>query len=362
MGVRKRPMEKEQLLEPVPVFCHDKDKHERSDLRGILMGLVAAILMMLQNRGASYKQQYGPYQIALYSMFVVVMAFFTRTSGRRQNVHDTPQHAKQSGRKLAHHRSAVDGRRADVAATAGEEEKKEEPPTTGNQWRQGSGRSRSTRMRLDLDCCCRLRRKTPKTSKFLSLTDRTGEMVSMIRRQMGWTDSEEQIKATPSPINRSVAIEAVDEFPDCDHNVTKSKYNPSSIKYRIAMFAVYHVPKVRFIRCEPLMFNQKAILLLKLINPTINDMTITIMELPTDEEERRMIEELKLSAEATVSSSSSSLMLVGRGAALLEDPRMMQQSVNGTFSLHFFSQNRNRTVSGILSNEASIAIAAITTE
>ncbi|KAL1376731.1 hypothetical protein pipiens_004314 [Culex pipiens pipiens] len=47
--------------------------------------------------------------------------------------------------------------------------------------------------------------------------------------------------------------------------------------------------------------NQEAILLLKLINPTINDMTITILELPTDEEERLMIEELKLSAEATIS-------------------------------------------------------------
>ncbi|KAL1378926.1 hypothetical protein pipiens_015266 [Culex pipiens pipiens] len=245
-------------------------------------------------------------------MFVAVMAFFTRTSGHRRNVHDTAQHAKQSGRKRAHHRSAVDGRRADVAATAGEEEKKEEPPTAGNQCRHGSGRSRSTRMRLGLDCCCKLRRKTPKTSKFLSLTDRTG--VSMIRRQMGWTDSEEQIKATPSSINRSVAFEARSlRCRQCDHNVTKSEYNPRSIKYRIAMFAAYHVPKVHFIRCEPLMFNQKAILLLKLINPT---MTITIMELPTDEEERRMIEELKLPAEATVSSSSSSLMLVGRGVDL----------------------------------------------
>ncbi|EDS34770.1 acetyl-coenzyme A transporter 1 [Culex quinquefasciatus] len=81
----------------------------------------------------------------------------------------------------------------------------------------------------------------------------------------------------------------------------------------------------------------EAILLLKLINPTINDMTIMILQLPTDEEERLMIEELKLSSEATISSSSSSLMLSVAGlisgtsslaskqAALLEDPRMVQQ-------------------------------------
>ncbi|EDS45902.1 dynactin P62 subunit [Culex quinquefasciatus] len=330
MGVLKRTMEKEQLLEPVPVFCHDEDKHERSDLRvdwgniAILffLYLLQGILMGL-NRGASYKQQvrvecwagdasYLDEVVEMScrhnAMFVAVMAFFTRTSGRRRNVHDSAQHAKQSGRKLAHHRSAVDGRRADVVATAGEEEKKEEPPTAGNQWRQGSGRSRSTRMRLGLNCCSRLRRKTPKTSKFLSLTDRTGVTVSKIRRQMDWTDI--LLAHNLLLIKRSLRCR------QCDHNVTKSEYNPSSIKYRIAMFAAYHAPEVRFIRCEPLMFNQKAILLLKLINPTINDMTITIMELPTDEEERRMIEELKLSAEATVSSSSSSLMLVGRGVDL----------------------------------------------
>ncbi|XP_038120124.1 dynactin subunit 4-like [Culex quinquefasciatus] len=50
----------------------------------------------------------------------------------------------------------------------------------------------------------RWRRKTQNTSKFLSLTDRTG-------LTMGWT---KQIKATPSLINRSIVSEAVDELPE----------------------------------------------------------------------------------------------------------------------------------------------------
>ncbi|XP_053682885.1 dynactin subunit 4 [Sabethes cyaneus] len=229
------------------------------------------------------------------------------------------------------------------------------------------------------------RRKTPKQSKFPSLTDRTGLTVSMIRRQMGWSDSKAQIKATPSPINRSAATEAVDELPpeiftkeislknittlqqrlaqaakqpftvnklypqhkllsikrslrcrQCDHNVIKSEYNPSSIKYRIAMFAAYHVPEVRFVKCDPLTVGQESTLLLKMINPTINDMTITIMELPTETEEILMIEELKLSAE---NSASSSLVISGlssslaKQANLLEDPRMVERKVNGSFRL-----------------------------
>ncbi|XP_058829846.1 dynactin subunit 4 [Topomyia yanbarensis] len=229
------------------------------------------------------------------------------------------------------------------------------------------------------------RRKTPKQSKFPSLTDRTGLTVSMIRRQMGWSDSKTQIKATPSPINRSVASEDVDDLPpelltkginlknitnlqqrlaqpakqpftvnklfpqhkllsikrslrcrQCDRNVIKSEYNPSSIKYRIAMFAAYHVPEVRFVKCDPLMVGQESVLLLKMVNPTINDMTITIMELPTETEEQLMIEELKLAAE---NSASTSLVLSGlstslaKQANLLEDPRMVEQKVNGSFRL-----------------------------
>nr|XP_019533956.2 dynactin subunit 4-like [Aedes albopictus] len=229
------------------------------------------------------------------------------------------------------------------------------------------------------------RRKTPKQSKFPSLTDRTGLTVAMIRRQMGWAESKAQVKSTPSPINKSAATETVEELPadiftkeltlknittlqqrlshpskqpftvnklfpqhkllsikrslrcrQCDHNVIKSEYNPSSIKYRIAMFAAYHVPEVRIVRCEPLVKGQDAFLTLKIINPTINDMTITIMELPMEAEEKLMIDELKQAAE---SSASSSLMISGlstsltKQASLAEDPRMVEAKVNGTFRL-----------------------------
>ncbi|EAT43296.1 AAEL005254-PA [Aedes aegypti] len=231
------------------------------------------------------------------------------------------------------------------------------------------------------------RRKTPKQSKFPSMTDRTGLTVAMIRRQMGWADSKAQLKSAPLAINKSVASETVDGLPadiftkeltlkkistleqrlahpakqpvtvnklfpqhkllsikrslrcrQCDHNVIKSEYNPSSIKYRIAMFATYHVPEVRFVRCEPLIKGQDSFLTLKIINPTINDMTITIMELPMEAEEQLMIDELKLAAES--SSASSSLMISGlstssltKQASLMEDPRMVEAKVNGSFRL-----------------------------
>uniref|UniRef100_A0A182IWX8 Dynactin subunit 4 n=1 Tax=Anopheles atroparvus TaxID=41427 RepID=A0A182IWX8_ANOAO len=233
------------------------------------------------------------------------------------------------------------------------------------------------------------RRKTPKQSKFPSLTDRTGLTVSMIRRQMGWTDGKVQIKTTLTPIKESTASEEVDELPaellsapvnlkaittlqqrlaqpakqsasvnqlypqhkllsikrslrcrQCDHNVIKSEYNPASIKYRIALFAAYHVPEVRLVRCEALRAGgPEAALLLRITNPTINEMTITIMELPTVDEEKLMLEELKASAEGAPLGGTTSVALSGlnpvlaKQGSLLEEPRLIGRAVNGMLKL-----------------------------
>uniref|UniRef100_A0A182SSW9 Dynactin subunit 4 n=1 Tax=Anopheles maculatus TaxID=74869 RepID=A0A182SSW9_9DIPT len=241
------------------------------------------------------------------------------------------------------------------------------------------------------------RRKTPKKSQFPSLTDRTGLTASMVRRQMGWSDGKVQLKTTPTSIKESAASEEVDELPNelfqsevnlktvttltqrlaqpanqsasvsqlypqhkllsikrslrcrqCDHNVIKSEYNPSSIKYRIALFAAYHVPDVRLVSCEPLQDGSEAALLLRITNPTINEMTITIMELPTLEEEQLMIQEQKtLALEGSASSSvtvasagvshPSSLSSLSPGfvrqGTLSEEPRLISRAVNGILKL-----------------------------
>lgn len=58
-----------------------------------------------------------------------------------------------------------------------------------------------------------LRRKAPKAHKFPSLTDRTGLTVSLIRRQMGWSDKNTQ-KAKPVNITPAQTSEDVGELPE----------------------------------------------------------------------------------------------------------------------------------------------------
>ncbi|XP_060655494.1 dynactin subunit 4 [Drosophila nasuta] len=177
-----------------------------------------------------------------------------------------------------------------------------------------------------------LRRKAPKPHKFPSLTDRTGLTVSLIRRQIGWTDKSlpkpkpvnitsaeaaAEVEALPAdiftqPINlrnittiaqrhsqpadqptavsklypqrRSLWIKRSLRCRQCEHNLIKPEYHPTSIKYRIQLFASAHVPEVVMVRCEqPLQPGQSNAILLKFTNPTMYDMTISVLDAPPQE-------------------------------------------------------------------------------
>ncbi|XP_013107195.2 dynactin subunit 4 [Stomoxys calcitrans] len=244
-----------------------------------------------------------------------------------------------------------------------------------------------------------LRRKTPKAHKFPSLTDRTGLTVSIIRRQMGWSDKNTQ-KAKPVNIAAAQNTEDVGQLPEsvftqkinlrnittikqrhnqpceqpftitklypqrrglwikrslrcreCEHNVIKPEYHPTSVKYRIQLFASYHVPDVLLVKCDQLLkAGRMNSITLKLSNPTMHDMEINIVELPTIEDELKLIEEFKRSCAlkdtsltaATAMDSLKSLTgspsLTGantlantslvRQTSLQEEPRVVKQKTN----------------------------------
>lgn len=226
------------------------------------------------------------------------------------------------------------------------------------------------------------RRKTPKQHKFPSLSDRTGVSVSMARRQLGWTDKGSgspkvkvaEIKASeaqraendlpediftkpielkrfttidqrlaqPSgqpytvnklfPQHKSLSIKRSLRCRQCEHNIIKPEFNPTSIKYRIQLFASYHIPEVRVAKTKlgHLRNNEPCPVHVTITNPTINDMTITILELPTDEEEALLIEEMqRCSVEKKQSGGGGSgsqqnslnLSLSRQASLLVETPR-----------------------------------------
>ncbi|EDS42370.1 dynactin P62 subunit [Culex quinquefasciatus] len=388
-GVRKRHAEEEQLLVAKRTSAgvvHEEGKHERSNLRcdwakiailfllyqlqGIPIGLAAAIPMMLQNRGASYKHQPAQYLIGLFMLFLSLHVnrwlgnseedevvpyiaanipfltgiFFTLNSPPRQSHPLTLLAAAVvwfTPAMIYDHHPAVDGTYMELLNTLS---------NLGGNWP-------ITVVLWNVDVLTAVAgagvRVCDSVWTAAAVQSVVFEQVSELDGSNradgvdgpsadGWTD---QIEATPSLINRSIASEAVDELPEdfltkpIQQKIitTRQQRLAQPAKQPFTMNKLYPQPKLlsikRSLRCRQCDHN--------LINPTINDMIITIMELSTDEEERLMIEELKLSAETTISSLSSSLTLSVAGLTeLLEDPRMVQQSVIGTFRLHFFNKDR----------------------
>lgn len=118
------------------------------------------------------------------------------------------------------------------------------------------------------------------------------------------------------PQHKSISIKRSLRCKQCQHNVLKPEFNPPSIKYRIQLYASAHMPDVRLIRAPPVIFGstEAFTIHLRLTNPTLHDMTITIMELPTADEEDLIISELKNSFEKSLNASSTVTTPSGTGS------------------------------------------------
>lgn len=134
------------------------------------------------------------------------------------------------------------------------------------------------------------------------------------------------------PLHKSISIKRSLRCKQCQHNVLKPEFNPPSIKYRIQLYASAHMPDVRLIKAPSYIFGSTDTFTihLRLTNPTLHDMTITIMELPTTEEEDLIISELKHCFEKSLNVSSAVSTPTGTGSApssLTSLPMSRQQSI-----------------------------------
>ncbi|EDW79842.1 uncharacterized protein Dwil_GK17803 [Drosophila willistoni] len=224
-----------------------------------------------------------------------------------------------------------------------------------------------------------LRRKSPKQHKFPSLTDRTGLTVSLIRRQIGWNEKTLP-KSKPISISPTEATADVEQLPpdifteplnlrqvttiaqrlsqprdqptavgnlypqrrslwikrslrcrQCEHNLIKPEFHPTSIKYRIQLFASHHVPEVVMVRCEqPLKSGQKNAIVVKITNPTMYDMTIRILDALPEEEEQLTTEMLQQACKIKEEAVTSSPLLRAAGITLTRQnsTREIKREVN----------------------------------
>lgn len=144
------------------------------------------------------------------------------------------------------------------------------------------------------------------------------------------------------PQHKSISIKRSLRCKQCQHNVLKTEINPSSIKYRIQYYASAHMPDIRLIKCPSIVFGatDSFTIQLRLTNPTLYDMTITVFNLPTADEEDLIISELRssfeksLSASTTVTTPSGSApsSLTSLPTIIAEEIRPVDQLTNATIT------------------------------
>ena len=80
------------------------------------------------------------------------------------------------------------------------------------------------------------------------------------------------------PRHKYLLIKRSQRCRECEHNLSKPEFNPSSIKFKIQLVAIHHVPEMRIMSAN-LQLNQESPVILTLFNPLDYQTRVTLSPL-----------------------------------------------------------------------------------
>lgn len=87
------------------------------------------------------------------------------------------------------------------------------------------------------------------------------------------------------PRHKHLLIKRSQRCKECEHNLSKPEYNPSSIKFKIQLAAIYHIPEVRVKTIPVLKLNEECKIEVTLYNPTPYAAHVTLLPCENAEED-----------------------------------------------------------------------------
>ncbi|RZC38608.1 dynactin subunit 4 [Asbolus verrucosus] len=170
--------------------------------------------------------------------------------------------------------------------------------------------------------------------------------VTTIEQRLLQTDVQPITVDMLFPIHKQLSIKRSLRCRSCEHNVSKPEYNPNSVKFKIQLFAYYHIPEIRIVTVEPLRAGRASELIVKFTNPTQHQTTIAFLPLDSVAEEavgeeasfnqqEASFDAIKQSASLTSLSSqpSSLLSLSSRQPSITIKPRAIVQEVTADVAI-----------------------------
>lgn len=202
--------------------------------------------------------------------------------------------------------------------------------------------------------------KKKQKGRYISYTDKTGLTAAVLRKRIGLPENVPLIqpKSQVKKVAPGQAEENVDDFPEhlltqpvnlletttleqrlmqvdsqpmeinkifpfqkmlvlktslrcrkCEHNVSKPEYSPNTIKFKIQLFAYYHIPDIRIVTVEPLRAGKPSELILRFTNPTQHETTISFIEFYSNvEQENEASTENKELTKSTLANQLSTMV------------------------------------------------------
>ncbi|XP_071808815.1 dynactin subunit 4-like [Asterias amurensis] len=110
------------------------------------------------------------------------------------------------------------------------------------------------------------------------------EKVPSIRQRFLQPEMSSSTVDDLNPRHKHLLIKRSQRCRDCEHNLSKPEFNPSSIKFKIQLIALHHIPDVRIFLVPKLNLQRESVVTLMITNPVQNATRIK-MEAPekTDE-------------------------------------------------------------------------------
>ncbi|KAH9495420.1 Dynactin subunit 4 [Bulinus truncatus] len=91
---------------------------------------------------------------------------------------------------------------------------------------------------------------------------------------------EETVKL--HPVKKKLIMRKSLRCRECEHNLSKADFNPSSIKFKIQLTALHWIPEVRIMAPSTFTFNKETVVTLTMSNPSVFNTIVTLSQIDNE--------------------------------------------------------------------------------
>lgn len=152
--------------------------------------------------------------------------------------------------------------------------------------------------------------------------------ISSLEQRFNVPDLQPDNVSELMPYHKRLMVKQSQRCRECERNVCKPEYNPSSIKFKIQLFGYFCIPEIRIVSHAPLVKGQPSEIIFKICNQFKESTTIKLSQLPVENSEQDLSYYKSLNKEILLNDVS-----LHKSSIVMEEARIQQVKVTGSVEL-----------------------------